>query len=158
MAGAIMTPSEPPKHDALLRLFAKIEQDPITVHEALEDIRAVSGENIRKDIEGLEIRMTARFDTTEARFDTTDAHIGALRTWVTARIDTIDARFDTTDAHIGALRTWVTARIDTIDARFDTTDARLDGLQREISSLRWMIGVGFTLLSIFIALSTFLGG
>ena len=133
MAGAIMTPSEPPKHDALLRLFAKIEQDPITVHEALEDIRAVSGENIRKDIEGLEIRMTARFDTTDARFDT------------------IDARFD-------ALRTWVTARFDTIDARFDTTDARFDALQREISSLRWMIGVGFTLLSIFIALSTFLGG
>ena len=108
MAGAIMTPSEPPKHDALLRLFAKIEQDPITVHEALEDIRAVSGENIRKDIEGLEIRMTARFDTT--------------------------------------------------DARIDTIDARFDGLQREISSLRWMIGIGFTLLSIFIALSTFLGG
>ena len=133
MVGAIMTPSEPPKHDALLRLFAKIEQDPITVHEALEDIRAVSGENIRKDIEGLEIRMTARFDTTDAR------------------IDTIDARFDTIDARFDALRTWVTAR-------FDTTDARLDGLQREISSLRWMIGVGFTLLSIFIALSTFLGG
>ena len=151
MAGAIMTPSEPPKHDALLRLFAKIEQDPITVHEALEDIRAVSGENIRKDIEGLEIRMTARFDTTDARidtidarFDTTDARFDALRTWVTAR-------FDTTDARIDELRTWVTAR-------FDTTDARFDGLQREISSLRWMIGVGFTLLSIFIALSTFLGG
>ena len=103
------------------------------MHEALEDIRAVSGENIRKDIEGLEIRMTARFDTTDAR------------------IDTIDARFDTTDARFDALRTWVTAR-------FDTTDARFDGLQREISSLRWMIGVGFTLLSIFIALSTFLGG
>ena len=133
MAGAIMIPSEPPKHDALLRLFAKIEQDPITVHEALEDIRAVSGENIRKDIEGLEIRMTARFDTTDAR------------------IDTIDARFDMIDARFDALRTWVTAR-------FDTTDARFDGLQREISSLRWMIGVGFTLLSIFIALSTFLGG
>ena len=85
------------------------------MHEALEDIRAVSGENIRKDIEGLEIRMTARFDTTDAR-------------------------------------------IDTIDARIDTIDARFDALQREISSLRWMIGVGFTLLSIFIALSTFLGG
>ena len=144
MAGAIMTPSEPPKHDALLRLFAKIEQDPITVHEALEDIRAVSGENIRKDIEGLEIRMTARFDTTDARIDTIDARFDALRTWVTAR-------FDTTDARIDELKTWVTAR-------FDTTDARFDGLQREISSLRWMIGVGFTLLSIFIALSTFLGG
>ena len=27
-------------------------------------------------------------------------------------------------------------------------------LQREISTLRWMIGIGFTLLSIFIAIST----
>ena len=93
MAGAIMTPSEPPKHDALLRLFAKIEQDPITVHEALEDIRAVSGENIRKDIEGLEIRMIARFDTTDARIDTVDT-----------RFDTVDARFDTVDARIDALQ------------------------------------------------------
>ena len=93
MAGAIMTPSEPPKHDALLRLFAKIEQDPITVHEALEDIRAVSGENIRKDIEGLEIRMTARFDTTDARFDTVDA-----------RFDTVDARIDGLQREISSLR------------------------------------------------------
>ncbi len=104
MAGAIMTPSEPPKHDALLRLFAKIEQDPITVHEALEDIRAVSGENIRKDIEGLEIRMTARFDTTDARIDTIDARIDALRTWVTARFDTTDARFDALQREISSLR------------------------------------------------------
>ncbi len=126
MGDTALPPTEPPKHDALLRLFAKIEQDPITVHEALEDIRAISGENVRKDIEGLEIRTTARFDTIDARFDTTDART--------------DARFDT------------------IDARFDSTDARIDALQREISSLRWMIGIGFTLLSIFIAISTLVRG
>ncbi len=108
MGDTALPPTEPPKHDALLRLFAKIEQDPITVHEALEDIRAISGENVRKDIEGLEIRTTARFDT--------------------------------------------------IDARLDSTDARFDALQREISSLRWMIGIGFTLLSIFIAISTLVRG
>ncbi len=130
MGDTALPPTEPPKHDALLRLFAKIEQDPITVHEALEDIRAISGENVRKDIEGLEIRTTARFDTIDARFDTTDART--------------DARFDTTDART--------------DARFDTIDARFDALQREISSLRWMIGIGFTLLSIFIAISTLVRG
>ena len=29
-------------------------------------------------------------------------------------------------------------------------------VQRELSTLRWMIGIGFTLLSIFLAISTFI--
>ena len=32
----------------------------------------------------------------------------------------------------------------------------IQSLHREVATLRWMIGVGFTLLSIFLALSTFL--
>ena len=32
----------------------------------------------------------------------------------------------------------------------------IQSLQREVATLRWMIGIGFTLLSIFLALSTFL--
>ena len=63
------------------------------MHEALEDIRAVSGENIRKDIEGLEIRMIARFDTTDARIDTVDT-----------RFDTVDARIDALQREISSLR------------------------------------------------------
>ena len=49
------------------------------------------------------------------------------------------------------------------ETRFAQVNARVDGvagsiqsLQREIASLRWMIGVGFTLLSIFLAISTFI--
>ena len=43
-----------------------------------------------------------------------------------------------------------------INARVDGVAGSIQSLQREIASLRWMIGVGFTLLSIFLALSTFL--
>ena len=32
----------------------------------------------------------------------------------------------------------------------------IQSLQREIATLRWMIGISFTLLSVFIAISTFL--
>ena len=32
----------------------------------------------------------------------------------------------------------------------------IQSLHREVATLRWMIGIGFTLLSIFLALSTFL--
>ena len=50
-----------------------------------------------------------------------------------------------------------------VNARF--TEVRTDikelagsiqSLHREVATLRWMIGIGFTLLSIFLALSTFL--
>ncbi len=47
MGASPVTPSEPPKQGALLRLFAKVEQDPIKVHEALEEVRDSSGENRR---------------------------------------------------------------------------------------------------------------
>ncbi len=63
MSDATKISSEPPKHGALLHLFAKIERDPITVHEALEDIRRRRGEHPQGRIDGLETRMDARFDT-----------------------------------------------------------------------------------------------
>ena len=43
-----------------------------------------------------------------------------------------------------------------INARVDGIAGSIQSLQREIVSLRWMIGVGFTLLSIFLAISTFI--
>ena len=43
-----------------------------------------------------------------------------------------------------------------INARVDGAAGSVQSLQREIASLRWMIGVGFTLLSIFLAISTFI--
>ena len=39
-----------------------------------------------------------------------------------------------------------------------TVAGAIESLQREIGTLRWMIGIGFTLLSVFLALSTFLQG
>ena len=36
------------------------------------------------------------------------------------------------------------------------TNTRIDSLHRELGTLRWMIGVGFTLLSIFLGISTLL--
>ena len=46
-------------------------------------------------------------------------------------------------------------RADT-NARIDTLANAVQSLQREIGTLRWMIGVGFTLLSVFLAAATFL--
>lgn len=74
----------------------------------------------------------------------------------------VRADFRELQADVKELRADVNARIDTLtsetNARFDTLAVAVQSLQREISTLRWMIGVGFTLLSVFLALSTFLRG
>ena len=46
------------------------------------------------------------------------------------------------------------ARFDVLVAMIQSMQHENQSMQREISTLRWMIGIGFTLLSIFIAIST----
>ena len=57
------------------------------------------------------------------------------------------------------LRAEMNARIDTLtsetNARIDTLAGAVQSLQREIGTLRWMIGVGFTLLGVLMAVATF---
>ncbi len=43
------------------------------------------------------------------------------------------------------------------EARFDVLTEMIQSTQREISTLRWMIGIGFTLLALFIALAKLIG-
>ena len=65
------------------------------------------------------------------------------------------------------------AKMDARDAKMDARDAKMDAVlaaqqretatalanqQREISALRWMIGLGFTGLALLIALVSLLGG
>ena len=52
------------------------------------------------------------------------------------------------------LRAEVNARIGETNARIDTVAGAVQSLQREIGTLRWMIGVGFTLLSVLVGLAT----
>ena len=48
------------------------------------------------------------------------------------------------------------ARLDAERARLEVQSARLDAQQREINSLRWMIGLGFTGLAILITVLSLL--
>ena len=50
----------------------------------------------------------------------------------------------------------VNARFTEVRADLKELAGSIQSLHREVATLRWMIGIGFTLLSIFLALSTFL--
>ena len=57
--------------------------------------------------------------------------------------DRVNARFDV-----------LVARIQSVQREVQSVQREVQSVHREISTLRWMIGIGFTLLSIFIAIST----
>ena len=79
----------------------------------------------------------------------TKTDVTALRTEI-AKVDT-DRMVE-----IVTVRADFKTDIATLAGHIDTLDTRIQSLQRENATLRWMIGIGFTLLSIFLALSTFL--
>ena len=135
--------ADPARHQSggLAVALAKLNLDALTVADAVADVASMAGENvttaIRADLKELRADMNTRIDTLTS--ETT-------------------ARFHETNARIDILTSATNARIGETNARIDTLVGSVQSLQREISTLRWMIGVGFTLLSVFLALSTFLRG
>ncbi len=71
---------------------------------------------------------------------------------MSARIDTLASEMN---ARIGALTSATNGRFAETNARIDTLAGAVQSLQREISTLRWMIGSGFTLLGVILAIATF---
>ncbi len=132
--------TEPPRHQSggLAVALAKLNLDALTVSDAVADVASMAGENVTTAL---------RADFKELRAD-------------------VNGRLAETDARVTELRADMNARIDTLtsetNARFTETNARIDilagavqSLQREITGLRWMIGSGFTLLGVILAIATF---
>ena len=166
---------DPARHQSggLAVALAKLNLDALTVADAVADVASMAGENvttaIRADFKELQAdfkELQADFKElragVNARIDTLTSETNARFTETNARIDTLtsetNARFAETNARIDAVANETNARIGETNARIDTLVGSVQSLQREISTLRWMIGVGFTLLSVFLALSTFLRG
>lgn len=131
--------ADPARHQSggLAVALAKLNLDALTVADAVADVASMAGENVTTAI--------------RADFRELQADVKELRADVNARIDTLtsetNARFAETNG-----------RFAETNARIDTLAVAVQSLQREIGTLRWMIGIGFTLLSVFLALSTFLRG
>ncbi len=152
---------------ALFRALVGGAVEPGLAHDASEEVRDRAGENIMAAVQASEERIRVQ---TEARFGQIDTRFGQID----ARFSQIDARFGQIDAHFVQIDTrfsqidtrfgQIDTRFGQIDARFGRMEARIDVLtemiqstQREISTLRWMIGIGFTLLALFIALAKIIG-
>ncbi len=126
-------PAEPPRHQSggLAVALAKLDLDAITVADAVADVASMAGENVTT--------------TVRADFRGLQADFKELRAEMNARIDTLTSEMN---ARIGTLASETNARIDTLAGA-------VQSLQREIGTLRWMIGSGFTLLGLLVVVATF---
>ena len=119
-------PAEP-RHQSggLAVALAKLNLDALTVADAVADVATTAGENVTTAI---------RADLKEFRAETETkfAQVNASFTEVNARVD------------------GVANSIQSLQKEFSSA---FQSLQRENTTIRWMIGIGFTLL---IALSAFL--
>ena len=122
--------TEPPRHQSggLAIALAKLNLDALTVADAVADVANTAGANVTAAIRADLKEFRAE---TETRF----AQVNARFTEVNARVDGVASSIQALQKELGS---------------------SLQSLQRENATTRWMIGIGFTLLSLFFAISTFL--
>ena len=71
---------------------------------------------------------------------------------IAAEIRAQNAKFDTSTARFESKLDAQNAKFDAQNAKFDAQNTKFDELRRENSTLRWMLGLGFTVLGILIAI------
>ncbi|MFI6708646.1 hypothetical protein ACIBF7_19575 [Nonomuraea sp. NPDC050478] len=114
-------------------LKTAVKQLPSTIRkEILDYTEPVFGEIMaghatlptRKDLQGVEQRLTEKF---EHRFSDLDSRLDG----VDARLDRMDTRLDSVDARLDRIDT----RLDGVDERLDRIDTRLDGVDERLDRI-----------------------
>ena len=125
------TLTEPPPTEtsgALFHALHSVNVEAGLAYRADEEMRAQAGQNV-----------IAVVNARSAESSAADKEFRAV----------VDARFAELRAENQEFRA-------VVDARFETIDTRFEAIQRELALLRWMVGVGLTLISTFLAISTVL--
>ncbi len=122
---------------AVFRALISADVDPGLAHDAAEEVRDRAGENIIAAIQ------TSK-DQLRAEMGQLRTEMGQLRTEMEARFEVLVGMIQATQRESQAMQREMQA------------GQRVT--QREISTLRWMIGVGFTLLGLSIAIAAITQG
>ena len=88
---------------------------------------------VEEELKAQRTLMDERFNFMAQRFEETGAHMDA-------RFEAVDRRFEETGAHTDA-------RFDAVDKRFDAVDKRFEDMNARFTTLTWMIGVGFVVIT-----------
>ena len=108
----------------------------VRVEEAIKH----QGELIQKTLDFMDVR----FGAMDRRFEAVDKRFEELREDMNTRFEAVDKRFE-------ELR-------EDMNTRFEVVDKRFEAVDRRFNSLQWLIGGGFTFLTVVIVLMKFLVG
>ena len=108
----------------------------VRVEEAIKH----QGELIQKTLDFMDVR----FGAMDRRFEAVDKRFEELREDMNTRFEAVDKRFE-------ELR-------EDMNTRFEVVDKRFEAVDRRFNSLQWLIGGGFTFLTVVIVLMQFLVG
>ncbi len=123
----------------------------VRVEERIEGLTVL----IKQTMNFMEKRFEAmekRFEDINRRFEamekTTDKRFEAMEKAMNKRFEAVDKRFEAVDKRFEA----VDKRFEDMNKRFEDMNKRFEDVNNRFKTTQWMIGIGFTLMGIFMAM------
>jgi chaperonin cofactor prefoldin len=90
-----------------------------------------------------------------------EEELKALREIQIAQFEAMEKRFEVLqremDKRFEALQREMDKRFEAMEVRFEAIDKRFEAIEKRLNFMQWFIGIGFTIVSILIALFSFVG-
>jgi DNA anti-recombination protein RmuC len=144
------------KELSLIERIVRVEEE----LRALREIEIARFEAAEKRFESLQREMNVKFESLQremnARFETMNNRFEALQKEMNARFETMNNRFEALqkemNARFEALQKEMNARFEAVDKRFEAMDKRFEAMEKRLTFIQWFIGIGFSLLTLIVAL------
>ena len=136
--------------DGLIHIFSQVASDPSEVNHAVEDLRALIEETVRREVAVLRGEFGALRGEFGVLRKEMDVRFDALRKEMDVLHKEMDVRFDALHKEMDVLRKEMDVLRKEMDARFDALqkemNATIEGLKSQNRTLRWTIGAVITMM------------
>lgn len=118
--------------------------------EALQAQMDKRFEAIDNRFEAMQVQLDKRFEAMQVQMD---RRFEAMQLQMDKRFEAVERRFDDVNKRFDD----VNKRFDDVNRRFDDANKRFDDFNKRFSQTQWLIGFGFSLLTILIAVLKIFG-
>jgi len=146
------------EEEQLVNIFYEITDTLIKEDEEWKATVATK-EDTRMVMEMMDKRFEAQQREMDKRFNAVDKRFEAVQKSIDQRFEAMDQRFESMQQAMNerfeAMQKSIDQRFESMqremDRRFESMDKRFEDLNNRFNSMQWLIGVGFSLLAILLA-------
>ncbi len=137
-----MPDSRPPQPDSkrLFDLLLGLKMEPGSAYTFTQEVGNMAAANLIARFESKLDAQSSRLDAQGGRFESK-----------------LDARGERFESKLDAQGERFESKLDAQNSRLEAQNTKIDAQTAQFVSLRWMVGLGFTLLALLITLLRFLG-